>query len=63
MKKWVFFLMRVFIALGATVESQETAPRKLVQTITLPPDVKRHCTKDRGKKERLGSNRWSGRWV
>jgi len=56
MKNWVF------IALGATVESQETAPRKLVQTITLPPDVKRHCTKDRGN-ERLGSNRWSGRWV
>jgi hypothetical protein len=42
MKKWVFVLMTVFIALGATVQSQETAPLKLVQTITLPPDVKGH---------------------
>ena len=42
MNKWVFFLMAVFIAQGATVRSQETAPLKLVQTITLPPDVKRH---------------------
>src|SRR6267154_5864277 len=40
MKKWVFVLMTVFIALGTTVQSQETAPLKLVQTITLPPDVK-----------------------
>src|SRR6267378_8639985 len=42
MKKWVFVLMTVFIALGTTVQSQETAPLKLVQTITLPPDVKGH---------------------
>ena len=42
MNKWVFVLMAVFIALGATVDSQETAPLKLVQTITLPPDVKGH---------------------
>src|SRR5258707_123056 len=40
MKKWVFVLMTVFIALGTTVQSQETAPLKLVQTITLPPDAK-----------------------
>src|SRR6266568_3904915 len=42
MKKWVFVLLTVFIALGATVQSQETAPLKLLQTITLPPDVKGH---------------------
>jgi hypothetical protein len=40
MKKWVFVLMTVFIAFGTTLQSQETAPLKLVQTITLPPDVK-----------------------
>src|ERR1700719_3131783 len=42
MKKWVFVLMTDFIALGTTVEGQETSPLKLVQTITLPPDVKGH---------------------
>src|SRR6266849_9438160 len=42
MKKWVFVLMTVFIALGTMVQSQETAPLKLVQTITLPPEVKGH---------------------
>jgi DNA-binding beta-propeller fold protein YncE len=42
MKKWVFVVMTVFIALGTTVQSQETAPLKLIQTITLPPDVKGH---------------------
>src|SRR5438552_1363260 len=42
MKKWVFVLMTVFIALDTPVQSQETAPLKLVQTITLPPDVKGH---------------------
>src|SRR5258708_19280409 len=42
MKKWVFVVMGVFIGLGTTVQSQETGPLKLVQTITLPPDVKGH---------------------
>src|SRR4029077_12125013 len=42
MKKWVFVLLTVFRALGTTVQSQETSPLKLVQTITLPPDVKGH---------------------
>jgi hypothetical protein len=42
MKKWFFIPMTVFIALGTTVQSQETAPLKLVQTVTLPPEVKGH---------------------
>jgi DNA-binding beta-propeller fold protein YncE len=42
MKKWSFIPMTVFIALGTTVQSQETAPLKLVQTVTMPPDVKGH---------------------
>jgi hypothetical protein len=42
MKKWVFVLLTVLSAPGTTVQSQETAPLKPLQTITLPPDVKRH---------------------
>jgi DNA-binding beta-propeller fold protein YncE len=42
MKKWIFLVMTVFIARGTTVQRQETAPLKLVQTIALPPDVKGH---------------------
>ncbi len=42
MKKCLLVLIMVFLALGMKVQSQETAPLKLVQTITLPAAVKGH---------------------
>lgn len=42
MNKWFLVLMTLFIALGVKVQSQETAPLKLAQTITLRADVKGH---------------------
>src|SRR5690348_4939357 len=42
MKKCFLVAMTVLIALGVRVQSQQTAPLKLVQTITLPADIKGH---------------------
>jgi DNA-binding beta-propeller fold protein YncE len=42
MKKRFLVVMTVFIALGIKVQSQQNAPLKLVQTITLPADIKGH---------------------
>src|SRR6266403_3879637 len=42
MKKHLLVLMTVFIALGMKVQAEETAPLKLVQTITLPAAIKGH---------------------
>ena len=42
MKKCFFALMTVFIALGIKVQGQDTAPLKLVQTITMPAAIKGH---------------------
>jgi len=42
MKKGFLVVMTVFIALGVKVQSQQTPPLRLVQTITLPADVKGH---------------------
>jgi len=42
MKKCFLVVMTVFIALGIRVQRQENAPLKLVQTITLPADIKGH---------------------
>src|SRR5919109_2495609 len=42
MKKCFLVVMTVVIALGIRVQSQQNAPLKLVQTITLPADIKGH---------------------
>jgi DNA-binding beta-propeller fold protein YncE len=42
MKKYFLVLMTVFIALGIKVQGEESAPLKLVQTITLPAAIKGH---------------------
>ena len=42
MKKYFLVLMTVFIALGIRAQGAETAPLKLVQTITLPAAIKGH---------------------
>src|SRR6266403_1837662 len=42
MKKHLLVLITVFIALGVKVQAEETAPLKLVQTITLPAAIKGH---------------------
>src|SRR5215467_14466571 len=42
MKKCFLVVMTVFIALCVKVQSQQTPPLRLVQTITLPADVKGH---------------------
>src|SRR6266851_4582679 len=42
MKRLLFVPLVVFIALGIKVQGEDTAPLKLVQTITLPADVKGH---------------------
>src|SRR3984893_17060903 len=42
MKKYFLVAITVFIALGIKVQAEETAPLKLVQTITLPAAVKGH---------------------
>ena len=40
MKKRFLIVMTVFVVFGVTARCQETAPLKLVQTFTLPPQVK-----------------------
>jgi DNA-binding beta-propeller fold protein YncE len=42
MKKYLLVLMTVFIALGIRAQAAETAPLKLIQTITLPAAIKGH---------------------
>jgi DNA-binding beta-propeller fold protein YncE len=42
MKKYFLVVITIFIALGIKVQAEETAPLKLVQTITLPAAVKGH---------------------
>src|SRR5260370_42590800 len=42
MQKCFLVLMALFVALGIRVQGQETAPLKLVQTITLPAAIKGH---------------------
>src|SRR6266478_5657076 len=42
MKKLLLVSLVVFIALGIKVQGEETAPLKLVQTITLPAAIKGH---------------------
>src|SRR6266852_9178673 len=42
MKRLLFVPLVVFIALGIKVQGEDTAPLKLVQTITLPAAVKGH---------------------
>src|SRR6202171_1419541 len=42
MKKYFLVAITIFIALGIKVQAEETAPLKLVQTITLPAAVKGH---------------------
>ena len=42
MKKCFLVLMTVFIALGIRAQAAETAPLKLIQTITLPAAIKGH---------------------
>ena len=40
MKKRFLIVMTIFVVFGVTARCQETAPLKLVQTFTLPPQVK-----------------------
>jgi len=42
MKRLLLVSLVVFIALGIKVQGEETAPLKLVQTITLPAAIKGH---------------------
>ena len=42
MKKWRLSLTTVFVAFAVLATGQSSGPLKLVQTITLPPDVKGH---------------------
>ena len=42
MKRLLLVPLVVFIALGIKVQGEETAPLKLVQTITLPAAIKGH---------------------
>src|SRR5260370_10457182 len=42
MKRLLFVPLVVFIALGIKVQGEDTAPLKLVQTITLPAAIKGH---------------------
>src|SRR5579859_311659 len=42
MKKCFLVFIAVFIASGTSVQAQETAPLKLIQTITLPAAIKGH---------------------
>src|SRR5260370_9143691 len=42
MKRLLFVPLVVFIALGIKVQGEDTAPLKLIQTITLPAAIKGH---------------------